>query len=207
MKNQGEDTFIYHITDISNLANIIKEGALLSDAEMIKRSNSHTVIGYLNIKQRRLNQILVTPGNRYVGEFVPFYFCPKSPMLFTINNGNTGKPKGCQETILHLVSRVKHGINLDKEWAISDRNAGIPYVGFYRTLDGLNKLNWDAIRAGYWADVLDEKMSEFLVADYFPWGNIIGIACFNEDIANQVRAILATSEHQPVVKAIPNWYY
>jgi hypothetical protein len=80
-------------------------------------------------------------------------------------------------------------------------------VQFYRTIDGLNQLNWDAIKAGYWKDVIEEKMAEFLVADKFPWENIIGIACFNEEIANQVRAILAASEHQPMVKAMPSWYY
>jgi len=206
MTHKGTETRIYHITDIENLPKILQSGGLLSDAQMVQASG-HTVIGYDHIKKRRLEQIKITHSGRYVGEYVPFYFCPRSPMLLTINSGNTGRPKGCQKTILHLVSTVGHGLNLNQEWVISDRNAGIPYVGFYRTLDGLNKLNWQAIQAGYWADVIDEKMSEFLVADNFPWENIIGIACFNDDIANQVRAILATSEHQPVVKAIPSWYY
>lgn len=49
-------------------------------------------------------------GGRFVGEFVPFYFCPRSPMLFTVNRGNTGRPLGCQRAIVHLVSTLAAGI-------------------------------------------------------------------------------------------------
>jgi len=207
LKNLGEETFIYHITDMSNLPKVIAAGGLLSDALLAQNNAEHTIIGYANIKQRRLNQIAVKPSVRFVGEFVPFYYCPRSPMLLTINSGNTGRPEGCQKTILHLVSRVKHGVELGRDWAISDINAGIPYVGFYRDIDDLNKLNWEAIRANYWKEVVDEKMAEFLVEDNFPWGSIIGIACFDEDVKAKVEGILEGCEHRPMVIVKRAWYY
>jgi len=104
---------IYHITDAENLPNILSDNGLQSDAVMARRNP--TVIGYNHIKQRRLTQIRVPCCNdRFVGEFVPFYFCPRSPMLFTINRGNTGRPPGCQDTIVHLVSNVGAAVGLDK---------------------------------------------------------------------------------------------
>jgi len=207
LKNLGEETWIYHITDITNLPKIIAAGELVSDAILAKQSTEHTVIGYSNIKLRRLTQITVSPSERFVGEFVPFYYCPRSPMLLTINSGNTGRPKGCQKTIVHLVSRVKHGIELGRDWAISDINAGIPYVGFYRDVNALDKLNWDAIRANYWKEVVDEKMAEFLVEDRFPWGSIIGIACYDDEIKGKVEGLLEGSDHQPMVIVKRSWYY
>lgn len=88
------DPTIYHITEISNLPSIIHNG-LVSDA--LLANVPHAVIGYSNIKERRMTEYRVPCcGNRFVGEFVPFYYCPRSPMLYTINNGNTGKPVGHQ---------------------------------------------------------------------------------------------------------------
>lgn len=84
---------IYHITDLENLPGILNDGGLYSDAVIVQKDA--TVIGYNHIKARRLTQITVPcSNNRFVGEFVPFYFCPRSPMLFTINQGNTGRPRG-----------------------------------------------------------------------------------------------------------------
>jgi ssDNA thymidine ADP-ribosyltransferase, DarT len=98
-----------------------------------------------------LKQIRVARcGGRFVGEFVPFYFCPRSPMLFTTNKGATGQPAGCQRTILHLVSRVSVGISLGRAWAVSDGNAGAFHTWFDSTLDAIKTLDWEAIRATDW---------------------------------------------------------
>ena len=74
MPNQAAKTRLYHITDIDNLPSIVEGGYLLSDA--LVSSLPHRVIGYSNIKQRRLQQYRIPCcNNRFVGEFVPFYYC------------------------------------------------------------------------------------------------------------------------------------
>ena len=100
MPHDPEKVLIYHITDVANLQGILTDNGLWSDAVMVKRNPE--IIGYDHIKKRRLKEIHVPCcQRRYVGEFVPFYFCPRSPMLFTINIGKTGRPPGCQRTILY----------------------------------------------------------------------------------------------------------
>jgi hypothetical protein len=72
------DILIYHITDVSNLSAIIGDGGLYSDKSLVDRGSSPTVIGYQDIKRRRLTGIQVgCCADRYVGEFVPFYYCPE----------------------------------------------------------------------------------------------------------------------------------
>lgn len=116
-------TYLYHITDIANLPSIVSGGRLLSD--VLLGAAAHTVIGYGHIKLRRMTELRVPCcGNRFVGEFVPFYYCPRSPMLYTVNKGNTGKPAGCQRDIVHLVTTVSRAADLGVPWAISDGNAG-----------------------------------------------------------------------------------
>lgn len=123
MTGSPENTLIYHITDIANFRGIVAGGGLSSDVAMAPFNPE--VIGYDHIKKRRATEIQVgCCGDRFVGEFVPFYYCPRSPMLFSINNGNTGRPAGCQRSILHLVSKVGLALNGATDWAISDGNAG-----------------------------------------------------------------------------------
>jgi ssDNA thymidine ADP-ribosyltransferase, DarT len=197
---------IYHITDVANLPDILNDGGLHSDAVMAQRNA--TVIGYSHIKERRLTQIRVPCcNNRFVGEFVPFYFCPRSPMLYTINQGNTGRPQGCQATIIHLVSNVAAAISLGQVWAISDGNAGAYYTDFDSHLNALDGLDWPAIRARNWQGKTHEKSAEFLLADFFPWNCIQQIGCHNSQVAQQVKVLIQNHSHQPSVDVEPSWYY
>jgi len=206
MPSAPETVLIYHITDVANLPGILAEGGLHSDAAMAQRTR--TVIGYGHIKQRRLEELtVICCGMRYVGEFVPFYFCPRSPMLYTINLGNTGRPAGCQDTIVHFVSTVAVGIALGRAWAISDGNAGASYTSFSSELSALESLDWDAIRATSWKGRTHQKSAEFLVADFFPWTAVHKIGCHNGAVANQVTALLREHAHRPLVETRSEWYY
>jgi hypothetical protein len=200
---------IYHITDISNLAGILASGGIFSDAAMRNAATGPTEIGYAIIKERRLTEYRVQCcDDRFVGEFVPFYFCPRSPMLSTINKGNTGRPPGCQETILHLVSTVANGYNLNKQWTISDGNAGSAYTTFANDLQALDRVNWEIVESWNWAgERLHVKATEFLIADFFPVSALIGIGCHNEETAVKVRAILVQHNSRLKVKVFPKWYY
>ena len=206
MDPRPEDRLIYHITDVENLPGILAEGGLWSDKIMSDRNP--TIIGYDHIKRRRLEELRVPcVDNRFVGEFVPFYFCPRSPMLFTINMGNTGRPIGCQRTILHLVSRVSFAIDLGVAWAVSDGNAGAVHTTFESSLEAIGNLDWEAIDAKYWSDKRHQKQAEFLIADFFPWTGFHEIGCYHAEVADRVRQLIAPENHQPKVSVQTGWYY
>jgi hypothetical protein len=206
MPHNPEQVLVYHITDVANLPAIIAENGLCSDAVMVKRSAE--IIGHDHIKKRRLKEIPVPCCEwRKVGEFVPFYFCPRSPMLFTINKGNTGRPEGCQKSIVHLVATMAAGIATGKAWAVSSGNAGAYHTTFSAKLDALDALDWAAIRAIQWQGMQHQKSAEFLVADFFPWTDIKEIGCQNSTTADKVRSALADAAHQPAVAVKTNWYF
>jgi hypothetical protein len=206
MNANQEQIPIYHITDVENLSGILAEGGLCSDTAMALKNP--TVIGYTHIKERRMKQIRVPCcSGRFVGEFVPFYFCPRSPMLFAINKGNTGRPAGCQRTIVHLVSSVEAGIGLGRAWAVSDGNAGAFHTWFDSTLDAIKALDWAAIRATDWRGKTHQKSAEFLMAEFFPWTGIHAIGCHNNGVAKQVQDLVNCQHHRPAVTVEPAWYY
>lgn len=206
MTHHPDQTLIYHITDVTNLPGILAAGGLRSDAAMAQHNPA--VIGYGHIKRRRMTEIRVDCcGGRVVGEFVPSYFCPRSPMLFTVNRGNTGRPVGCQRTIVHLVSTVATAISQNRPWAISDGNAGAFHAAFSSDLAALAGLDWAAIRATQWQGRTHEKSAEFLVADFFDWSGFSAVGCQNEATAQQVQNMLTQTAHRPTVKTEPQWYY
>ena len=201
-----EERLIYHITAIENLPAILDEGGLLSDEVMSHRDP--TIIGHSHIKERRLTKIRVPScGNRFVGEFVPFYFSPRSPMLYSINLGNTGRTPGCQNTIVHLVSRVRDAIALGMPWAVSDGNAGAFHTTFESTLQAIDNLDWTAIEATSWAANRHQKQAEFLAADFFPWTAFHEVGCYDAAAAAEVAAIITSQNHRPKVSVKRGWYY
>jgi hypothetical protein len=113
---------IYHIAHLQNLPQIV-DAVLWSDAERIRRGLNCTVIGMSEIKRRRLEELEVGchPGTK-LGEYVPFYSCPRSIILFVLHKGNLPDLgyRGGQRPILHLEADLRAVI----EWADS-----IPAVG------------------------------------------------------------------------------
>jgi hypothetical protein len=77
---------LYHTTHVDNLRDIVANGGLLSDATMIAQGGPRQAIGMSGIKRRRIEELDVDrhPGSK-VGDYVPFYFCPRSVMLFVIH--------------------------------------------------------------------------------------------------------------------------
>jgi hypothetical protein len=96
---------IYHITHVDNLSSIAACGVLWSDAECMHRGASHTRVGMSGIKARRLYELEIDchTGTK-VGAYVPFYFCPRSVMLYLFHRGNHPDLDytGGQRPIVHL---------------------------------------------------------------------------------------------------------
>ena len=128
-------------------------------------------------------------------------------MLFTINKGHTGRPAGCQKTIVHLVSTMAAGIATGKAWAVSSGNAGAFHTTFSAKVEALDALDWTAIRATDWKTLQHQKSAEFLVADFFPWTGFHEIGCQNSQTLGRVRELLAGVPHQPTLALKPQWYY
>jgi len=77
---------IYHV---DRLPSILAEGCLWSDAAVAAQPKPGTTIGMSGIKDRRLNELSLDSHPRlYVGQCVPFYFCPRSVMLCFIGRSN-----------------------------------------------------------------------------------------------------------------------
>jgi len=212
--NIPERIKIYHIIHISKLSAVLADNYLLSDSEIQKRVPVGVTIGMKEIKRRRLEELTLSshPG-LHVGECVPFYFCPRSVMLYMLNKHNHPdiEYKEGQEPILHLFADLRLTVQWANQeglrWAFTNSNAGTRYFEDFADLKDLDKLHWTAIKSHDWSSYKDEKQAEFLIEKRLPWKLIDGIGVYSINMIDEVNEILASSNHHPVVKQKRDWYY
>ena len=214
-----EQPKIYHIVHADRLSSIIADGFLWSDAVMAQRLGTGTVIGMSNIKQRRLNELTLTchPGLR-VGQCTPFYFCPRSIMLYLIHMRNEELTyKGGQGPIVHLEADLHQSVAWAKannrRWAFTLSNAGARYFEDRSDLSKLHEVNWDAVHANRWSgagvsrSVKEGKQAEFLIESSFPWELVERIGVQSNRMPPVVAAAMQGATHRPGVEVRPQWYY
>lgn len=208
-------TRIYHITHVDNLPSILSDDGLLSDAEMIARGGPQVAVGMSTIKQRRLElPVKCHPGD-VVGEYVPFYFCPRSIMLYLLHMGNHPELtyQGGQGPILHLEADLEATAAMASEagvrWAFSLSNAGARYAEFRSSLTDLDEVDWAAVANQDFrpASVKEGKQAEFLVQRFFPWSLVERIGVRTVAIQDRVLEALLDASHKPEVAVLPRWYF
>lgn len=205
---------IYHIVHIDRLPLILADGGLLSDAIVTKRDLSDPTIGMSRIKERRLNELSFSVyPDLYVGECVPFYFCPRSVMLYLIYQANHPDLayRGGQKPIIHLELDMDRVIDWAAgqrlRWVFTTSNAGSRYFLDYAERGKLREINWDAVNATDWKNVREEKQAEFLVETRVEWSLVDRIGVYNESVKQRTKLLLTGQPHCPAVEALPQWYY
>lgn len=204
---------LYHIVHVDRLASIAGRG-LLCDARVERDGISGTMIGMSRIKERRLRELrLQSHPTLFVGDFVPFYFCPRSVMLYVINKRNSPdlNYRGGQGPIIHLRADLNEVVawcdTVARKWAFTLTNAGSRFFEDRDDLSCLSEVNWEAVRADSWSTCREEKQAEFLVEDSFPWELIEYIGVYNEATYRQVLLSLRGVAHRPHVEIVKSWYY
>ena len=144
---QPSNPKIYHITHVDNLPAIVAAGELCSDSRMRRRGGPTASVGMAKIKARRLTRPVGCHVGTAVGDFVPFYFCPRSIMLFMLHKGNHPELNYAdgQEPIVHLVADlhavVQWAHQCGRRWAFTTANASALYTSFYSDLRQLSQVD------------------------------------------------------------------
>ena len=204
---------IYHICHVDRLPSILESNGLFSDATVQENELPGTVVGMSNIKQRRLTELrLVSHPALFVGQCVPFYFCPRSVMLYMMHvRSNELSYKGGQGPIIHLEADLQETVAWananNRRWAFTLSNAGSRYFEDRADLANLHEIEWDAVQARMWYQCKEAKQSEFLLEESFPWGLVRRVAVSNNIVYGQVLNALQQQEHKPTVEVKTDWYY
>ena len=100
-----------------------------------------------------------------------------------------------------------------KRWAFTLSNAGSYYFEDRCDLNQLHEINWDAVYATKWSgigipgNIKEEKQSEFLLEEFFPWYLVERIGVLSENMVYKVIKAISGDVYKPSVEVKTDWYY
>jgi hypothetical protein len=204
---------VAHFTHVDHLPTVVTDG-LLSDSRAHSSGLLTVEVGNTDVKARRRSRQVPLPPGGVVADYVPFYFAPRSPMMFAIEKGNVATyRRGCAD-LVYLITDVGRLRELCPDVLATDRNAALQFAEFTADDDRLTEMvDWSLMCADYWFDTDDEpdrrerRMAECLVHDVVPWEAFTGVACKSPACATTARAALATVGATTPVCVRPRWYF
>jgi hypothetical protein len=205
---------IMHFTHVDNLPGILQSGFLQAD-NVIEDSPAFRVnAGDPAVKAVRKTRRVRLPPFGHVADYVPFYFAPRSPMLFTLAKGSIPTYSDGQDRIVYLVSSAETLAAAALPCLFSNGNCAARMTQIFDDLTLLDsEIDWDVMLARMWANVPDDpdrmrrRMAEFLVHERAPVRCINEIVVRHETMKEQVSEILDEHDARIPVRVRPWWYF
>jgi hypothetical protein len=168
-------TSVYHITHIRNLPSILEAGGLMATNSLRRQRINYVDIAYQGIQDRRATTRVPCGAEGVLHDYVPFYFAPRSPMLYTIHKGNVESYREGQAPVIHLVCAAEAIEAAKICFVFTDGHAVMGYTDYFDELQDLAAIDWEIMEAKYWADTDEDgdrkrrRQAEFLIHQFCPW--------------------------------------
>lgn len=208
---------VFRIEHIHNLEYILRHGMFTRAHAHV--NPDHVFIGHAQLTEDRHEWPVIPIDSQNsreygtLGQYVPFYFGPRSPMLYVIQNGYNGVPKRHARDIVYLCCRVQTIAQAGVQFVFTDGHAKNKLTAFYSNLDNLSKLFWQSIYARKWKAVQDDldrerrKQAEMLVPTHVPPHWIEAIVVYDEEMSTFAENLKNTTNHKAKVRINPSTAY
>ncbi len=178
-------TYLYRMTHIENVPHILVHG--ITHRNSVNGNANFTPIGDPSLIWTR-DRFLLENG-KHLGEYVPFYFGTRTPMLYVIQKGFNGLVPTPAHEIVYAVTSVQQIINTGLDFVFTDGHAVDSLSSQFSNNDITNLdtlLDWHAINATNWKNETDldlkrRKQAEFLVLGDIPSQAVLGFVVFNQE--------------------------
>lgn len=203
-----EKVYIFRMTHIDNISHILKNG-------VTHKNSSNSNKGYKSIGDNSLinsRENFILPNEKPLGNYIPFYFGMRTPMLYVIANGFNGVTPIESQNIVYCVSSVQKIIDLQIPFVYTDGHATNGLSDFYYP-DSINSIyknvDFNAVKKKYWIDENDldlkrRKEAEFLIENDLPSSAIIGFVVYNADAKDKLVSCGTPAE---IIHIIPQYYF
>lgn len=201
-------TYLFRMVHIQNINHILLNG--ITHSSSANSNPAFVSIGDSSLISRRSQHVL--SNGKQLGDYIPFYFGIRTPMLYVIQNGFNMVTPTSAENIVYCVSSIQAIINLNLNFVFTDGHAVESFSSLYypKDVQNINSiLDWNSINAKYWRDENDldrkrKKEAEFLVLGDIPISAVLGYVVFNQNANNK---LLALGINQANIKIDPNFYF
>lgn len=191
--------YIYRMTHIENILHILEYG--VTHKNSLNANSNYVTIGDTSLIGTRVTkQVNINNGNQFqsygkiiLGDFIPFYFGVRMPMLYVMQyGGNFVERATPPENIVYVVCKLSNIISTTSTYYFSNGHATDVFTLFYdktKISELPTIINWNAIKMRYWGgeenlEAKRLKQAEFLVAGDISANLLTGFVCYNE-IAKQ----------------------
>jgi hypothetical protein len=209
--------WIYHFTHVNNLPAILAAGCLRCDATA-RLGMTQTEVGAKDIKEsRRRRAIPIEPGG-HVGDYVPFYFASRSPMMYRIacehRDRAADRYQGGDKPLVYLVTTLGSVTGSGAAWVATDGNAATATSEFTSDLSDLERMvDWPLLEADRWNNTPEDpdrqrrRQAEFLVYRSLPLALVRWVGVHDDEIRSRVDNLLVDHALAQRVIVRPRWYY
>ena len=202
--------YAFRLVHIDNIPHILEYGLVRSGSPNV--NPNYVPIGDQLVIEKRRNRLLESSSWKKIGDFIPFYFGPRSPMLYVIQHGYNGVKRIEAEKIVYCVIRLEDIIGDGIECYFTDGHVlnGLTQVFPGTLLESVDEyVQYDEVFAYRWDDdeYLDlkrRKEAELLLKNDLPVQYIKGFVVYNLE-AKQLLLSMGVGENKVVVK--PNFYF
>jgi hypothetical protein len=164
------------------------------------------------IERRRHRPVPVPPGGT-LGDYVPFYFTPRTPMLLNLCTGHGGIVRRPNADIVIAVACLHDLQARALPFVFTDRHAYLATAAFFTDLEDLDALAWGAWQASDFRrdpdnpDRFERYQAEALVYRHLPLDALRGLVCFDDDTQVYVNGLLEARRAALKVAVRPGWYF
>lgn len=196
------------MTHIENIPHVLQYG--ITHFSSHNANPAFAPIGDSSLIATR-NEFVLKNG-RLLGEYIPFYFGFRMPMLYVIQKGyNMVKPTPARD-IVYCVTTVQQIMVNNLEYIFTDGHAVDAFSTQYgkEAIENIDTiLDTKAIRAKYWKDENDldlkrRKEAEFLVLGDIPVTAVLGYLVYNEPAKQK---LLDIGIEETMIHIKPQFYF
>lgn len=204
--------YCYRITHINNLPLLLQNGIVNKNHP--NASEDYIEIGNPEIIDVRSTSPVKIHNYGMIGEYVPFYFTPKSIMLYNIITGywHPLVPWRNRSEILVIRCLIEDMTTLPR-WFFTDGQGNDMASGHYNDLEELDEIDWHCIQNSDFTksdgdfDRPRRYQAEFLVHHEVPIESIESLNVYNQQAADVVIDILNENNINLAVNIQPQYFF
>lgn len=199
--------YAFRITHIDNIPHIVRNGIVKADSPL--RDDNYVSIGDRQVIRVRTEMAV---DDRRISDYIPFYFGPRSPMLYVIQHGYNGVQRVEPWNIVYCVIRLDDVVNNNIDCVFTNGHALSKITTFFpkECLIGIDDIvKYDDVYSSQWdietdIDLKRRKEAELLIKNDLPPQFIKGFVVYNEE-AKQKMMMMGIDENKVVVA--PGYYF
>lgn len=199
--------YAFRLTHIDNIPYIMHNGLVRASSPL--RNENYVPIGDSQVIQIRKEREF---SGHHLSDYLPFYFGPRSPMLYVIQHGFNGVTKVEPEKIVYCIVRIADIIENNVDCIFTDGHALSSLTNYYKKneLVNLNSIvKYEDVYSTYWnietdIDLKRRKEAELLINGDLPIQYLRGLVVYNKKAKEHLVSIGVAEE---LIVVMPGYYF